>query len=373
MFYVQYVKLERLWLQDFRSYKNLELELPPGLTAIVANNGIGKTNLVEACAYLATLRSFRSADNSTMIHIDAQSAVIRGEAESRGRQLLIEAQLVRRGRAKVQVNRQRLIRYADLGSVVQVSVFTPDDLAIIKGSPSLRRDFFDDAVISMWPRHYEIRKNLNQILRQRNAFLRQRAGRLDRDATVMLDIWDERFSAVSEVFGAARLSLLAELEPLVQDAYLQLSRGSKTENSTKDNRVEIKYEPDWFHNGIHQSLIESRQQDLRRATTLQGPHRDDFIIELNSVNSRTHASQGEQRTLALSLRLAVHQLLTKVHQQAPLLILDDVFSELDALRSESLFSALPPGQTIMTSAVELPDGIEPDLLLNAEFGKVYAA
>lgn len=394
------MQLERLWLHNFRSYENLELELPAGLTAIVANNGIGKTNLVEAAAYLATLKSFRGADSATMIKVGAPSAVVRGEAISRSRKLLIEAELMRRGKSRVQVNRQRLARFSELGSVVQVTVFTPDDLAIVKGSPGLRRDFFDDAVVAMWPRQHETRRNLNQLLRQRNAFLRSVGGKLSSDDAVMLDIWDDRLGAVSEALGAARISLLAELEPLVQDAYWQLSDhknplskngcadgagnsggeaggGSGNSGGTgvggKDNRVRIRYEPAWFHTGISEVLKESRVDDVRRQTTLYGPHRDDFIIELNGITSRTYASQGEQRTLALALRLALHRLLTKVHNQTPLLILDDVFSELDPNRSQALFQALPKGQILLTSAVDLPAGIKPDLLLHAQLGSVEKA
>lgn len=358
------MELNRIWLQDFRSYEELDLELPSGLTAIVANNGIGKTNLVEACAYLATLGSFRGADNATMVQVGKDRAFVRGEVISRGRNLLIETEIARRGKSRVQVNRQRLVRAADLAAVVRVSVFTPEDLAIIKGSPGLRRDFVDDGVVSLWPRQFDNRRQLRDVLRQRNAFLRQIGGRLDNEKAVMLDIWDERLSICAESLGAARLALLAELEPLVKDAYFELAGGV-------DADVKLIYEPVWFEAGLSEVLAAGRDEDVRRGTTLNGPHRDDILVQLNGVTSRTHASQGEQRCLALALRLSLHRLLTERHKQAPLLILDDVFSELDTTRSAALFQALPEGQILLTSAIDLPEGIEPDLLLGAETGKVF--
>jgi len=356
------VRLRQLWLRDFRSYGELELELPDGLTCVIGENGIGKTNLLEAVGYLIHLKSFRGADNAAMVALGAPSAIVRGEGTSKGRELLIEAELPRTGRARVQVNRNRLQRSADLAAAARISVFAPDDLATIKGSRGLRRDFLDDSVVALWPRQDETRKQLAQILRQRNALLRQRGGRLDADGELMLDVWDERLAAAGEAMGTARLSLINDLSPYVDAAYKQLSQ--------RDDSVTLHYEPVWFEVGLEAALKNTRKEDLRRGTSLVGPHRDDVVVMLNGAPSRSHASQGEQRTLALALRLGVHLLLTERHGEPPLLLLDDVFSELDRFRTAALFEALPVGQALLTTAVTLPEGANPDLVLEATPGEV---
>lgn len=351
------MRLHELWLTDFRSYGELHLQLPDGLTCIVGENGIGKTNVLEAIAYLISLSSFRGAESAAMVRAGSQQAIIRGEGTSKGRTLLIEAEMRRTGRGKVQVNRQRLARAADLAAAARISVFAPDDLATVKGSPGLRRDFLDDAVVALWPRQETVRRELAQILKQRNALLRQRNGRLDTDAMIMLDVWDERLSAAGEAMGSARMSLVQELGPYVQQAYKQLSGRSDV--------VSLRYAPAWFDQGLGESLAQGRTDDVRRGTTLVGPHRDDVVIWLNNLPSRSHASQGEQRTLALSLRLGTHLLLTERHSEPPLLLLDDVFSELDRFRTAALFEALPAGQAVLTTAVVLPQEADPAAVYTA--------
>lgn len=356
------MRLRELALRDFRSYLELELALPEGLTCIVGENGIGKTNLLEAIGYLVQLESFRGADNPTMVRIGADRAFVRGLGSSKGRELQIECEIPRTGRGRVQVNRQRLVRAADLAAAARVTVFAPDDLATIKSSPGLRRDFVDGSVVALWPRQDDTRRTLAQVLKQRNALLRQRGGRLDAESTLMLDVWDERLAAAGEAMGAARRSLIDELAPYLEHAYRQLAR--------RDDTVTIDYAPRWFDEGLDAALAASRSEDLRRGATLVGPHRDDIAIGLNGAPSRTHASQGEQRTLALALRLGVHLLLTERHGEPPLLLLDDVFSELDRFRTAALFEALPPGQAVLTTAVMLPEGADPSLVLEATPGTV---
>ena len=358
------MRLRTLSLRHFRSYGELDLEFPDGLTCIIGENGIGKTNLLEAVGYLIHLKSFRGADNASMVAIGADRAIVRGEGSSKGRELLIESEIPRTGRGRVQVNRQRLQRSADLAAAARISVFAPDDLATIKGSPGLRRDFLDDSIVALSPRQDETRRALQQILRQRNALLRQRGGRLDADGEMMLDIWDERLAAAGEAMGTSRVSLINDLAPFVDAAYKQLSN--------RDDEVALHYAPTWFDLGLEAALRQSRKEDLRRGTSLVGPHRDDVVVMLNGAPSRSHASQGEQRTLALALRLGVHLLVTNRHGESPLLLLDDVFSELDRFRTAALFEALPPGQALLTTAVTLPEGADPALVLEATPGTVTA-
>lgn len=299
------MRLRQIWLNNFRSYAELDLSLPEGLTCVIGENGIGKTNLLEAMGYLVHLKSFRGAEASALVRVGADRAVVRGQGSSKGRDLLVEAEIPRTGRGRVQVNRQRLARAADLGAAARISVFTPDDLATIKGGRGLRRDFLDDSVVSLWPRQDETRRTLTQVLKQRNALLRQRGGRLDAEGELMLDVWDERLAAAGEAMGAARTSLVHDLGPYVDVAYKELAQ--------RDDAVTLHYEPSWFEEGLEVALKRGRSEDLRRGTTLVGPHRDDVVVRLNDVPSRTHTSQGEQRTLALAMRLGVHLLLTERH------------------------------------------------------------
>jgi len=358
------VRLRELSLRDFRSYAELDVAFSDGLTCIVGSNGIGKTNLLEAVGYLVSLKSFRGAENASLVRSGAPRAIVRGEGTSKGRELLIEIDLPPAGRSRVQVNRQRLTRAGDLAAAARVSIFAPDDLATIKGSPAKRRELVDDAIVGLSPRQDETRRTLAQVLRQRNALLRQCGRRLDDESTLMLDVWDERLSAAGEALGAARTSLIQQLNPWVATAYQSLAQS--------DDSVLLHYAPAWFDQGLDVALAASRADDVRRGTTLVGPHRDDVHVVLNAAPSRTHASQGEQRTLALALRLGIHLLLTERHGESPLLLLDDVFSELDRFRTAALFDALPPGQAILTTAVELPTGVTPACVLVASPGTVTA-
>ena len=359
------MQIDQLWLRDFRTYEELDLSLPPGLTCIVGNNGIGKTNVLEALAWVATLESFRGADVGSMVRVGAPRGIVRAEGVGVRRPVLVETELRLQGRGRTQLNRQRLARTADLYEQLRVSVFAPDDLEMVKGSPSERRRFLDTSMVAVEPRLDGLRRDYAKVLKQRNALLRQTKGRLTDELAITLEVWNDRLSALGEQLGAARLQLVHDALPFVADAYATLAGESKL--------VELRYVAPWMESGLHDALDAARNDELRRGTSLVGPHRDDLAIDLGELPSRTHASQGEQRSLALALRLGVHLLVTDRVGAAPLLLLDDVFSELDASRSTALFAALPPGQSLLTSAIDLPSGATPDRLLRAEPGKLIEA
>lgn len=354
------MRLDRLWLQDFRTYESLDLELPPGLTCVIGSNGIGKTNLLESIAYAVTLESFRGAESAALVRVGTPRAIVRAQGEGRGRDVLVELEVRPQGRGRVQLNRKRLTRTADLLERWRVSVFSPDDLALVKGSPGGRREFLDRAIVMLTPGFEAVRRDIARVLKQRNALLRSSGGRLDQDATITLDVFDERLAALGERVGSARLQLLHDASPYVQEAYQTLAGAAKD--------VTLTYDPAWMEEGLHEALVRTRANDVRRSMTQVGPQRDDVLIGLGGLPARTHASQGEQRSLALSLRLGVHLLVTDHLGEAPILLLDDVFSELDLVRSTALFAALPPGQALLTSAIALPEGAEPELTLSATPG-----
>lgn len=357
--------LSHLWLHDFRNYESADLILPPGLTVVRGANGEGKTSLLEGIGYLATLASFRGVPGEALVREGATQAVVRGEGERHGRQLLVEAEIALHGRGRVAVNKQRLRRSSDLLDALRVSVFAPDDLELVKGGPSARRRYLDDTLVALSPKHEATRRDLDRILRQRTALLRQSGGRLTPDIATTLDVWDSKLVAAGEALADARAALVADLEPALAKAYADLSptRGAVTAS----------YDAPWRGAGLAAALAEARADELRRGVCLVGPHRDDLTLRINAMPARTHASQGEQRSLALALRLAAHRLVADALDDVPVLLLDDVFSELDPARTENLLHHLPPGQAVLTTAGPLPAGAEPEQVVTVTAGTLSLA
>jgi DNA replication and repair protein RecF len=354
------VELDRLWLTDFRSYRSAELGFAPGLTAVVGANGQGKTNLLEAIGYLATLASFRGAPPDALIRQGAEQGVIRAEGTRDGRGLLIEAELNRTGRNRVQVNKQRLSRSRDLLGALRVSVFAPDDLELVKGGPTERRRWLDDTLVALHPRNDALRTDLDKVLRQRNALLKQSGGRLTPDIESTLDVWDAKLAAAGEGLATARVELIERLGPVLAEAYERIAVATAP-SAVARGTISATYVAPWRTGSLAEALLESRRDDLRRGVSTVGPHRDDVDLVIGGLPARTHASQGEQRSLAWALRLASHTVVTDAVESPPILLLDDVFSELDPDRCGALLDNLPKGQTVLTTAGALPPGAVPEL------------
>jgi DNA replication and repair protein RecF len=357
--------VEHLELVDFRNYERGAFDLIAGTTVVIGDNGQGKTNLAEALAFLATLSSFRAAPTDALVRVGAATAIIRATVrDDDGRESLIEIELTAAGRNRVQVNRQRLGRVRDLLGTVRVTVFSPDDLTLIKGGPGDRRRFMDDTLVALAVKYDSVRLELDRIVRQRNTLLKQAGGKLSDEIEVTLDVWDAKFAAVADQFGHARATLAARLAPMIHEAYEHLA-GVAT-------AVDVEYEPAWRRTGLAAALAEARRDDVRRGVSTVGPHRDELTLRINGLPSRTHASQGEQRTLALSMRLAAHRLVTDRTGSAPVLVLDDVLSELDDHRATALLGHLPAGQIVITTASELPRAARADRILRIEHGTVVS-
>lgn len=355
--------IEHLELVDFRNYASGQFDLTSGTTAVIGGNGEGKTNLAEALAYLATLSSFRGAPNDALVRAGCEAAVIRATVRhDDARETLIEAELATVGRNRIQVNRQKLGRVRDLLGSVRVTVFSPDDLVLVKGGPGDRRRYLDDTLVALATKYDSIRLEIDRIVKQRNTLLKQAAGQLTPEIEATLDVWDGRFADVADQFGYARATLVSRVTPKVQDAYEQLA-GTPTP-------IELTYEPEWRQIGLVAALAAARSVDVRRGISSVGPHRDELSFTINGLPSRTHASQGEQRTLALALRLAAHQLITERTGTAPVLVLDDVLSELDDSRATALLEHIPDGQVIITTATELPSAARADRVLRVVAGTV---
>lgn len=352
--------LRRLWLTDFRGYEDAEVTFAPGLTAVVGPNGHGKTNLLEAIGYLATLGSFRGAPNDALVRAGTDRAIIRAEGDREGRSLLLEAELSRNGRNRAQLNRQPLRRARDLLGALRVTVFSPDDLALVKGSPGDRRRYLDETLVALHARHDQMRTDLERVLRQRAALLKGSGGRLNAEVELTLDVFDAKLTTIGEALARARQDLVAELEPVLSDAYDRVAREAAD--------VRVRYEPPWMVDGLAAALLQARKDDLRRGVSTVGPHRDDLDLAIGGLPARTHASQGEQRSLALALRLAAHEVVTRRTDTPPVLLLDDVFSELDPERSAALLQSLPDGQTVLSTATALPPGSVPGATIQVANG-----
>ena len=270
------------------------------------------------------------------------------------REVLFEAALRATGRSQFQVNRQR-VRRRDLLGLAPVSIFMPDDLVLIKGGPGERRRFLDDALSQIDPRLDVVRSDIESVLRQRNALLRQSRGQLSPEVAVTLDVWDDKLADVGERLAGARRDLVAKLNSRTATTYAEIA--------VQATPVGLTYESTWPPGELSEALSQARREDLRRGVTTVGPHRDDVSVVLDGRPARTHASQGEQRSLALALRLAVHRELAEAAGKSPLLLLDDVFSELDPKRSRGVLGALQSEQTLLTTAGALP----PDIDYSARF------
>ena len=343
--------LEWLELASFRSYQELTFRPDPSINILVGPNAIGKTNLLEAVAYLASLKSFRGAPEEALVSLGAPAAIIRGEVEHQRSRSLVEIELPRQGRRRVQVNRQRLARSTDLLGHLRMIVFLPDDLDTIKRSPSYRRNFIDEVCIQMWPGSHLDQSDYERALRQRNTLLRQMGREAD---PVTLGVWNERLAAAGAKVMIRRARAIEALSAHVKAAYQALASSNIT--------IALGYDSEWggglsidtpeaeWAARLWSALEAAERGDKDRRTTTVGLHRDEPTFALDGRPSRTHASQGEQRTLVLALRLAAHRAVAELAGLSPLLVLDDVFSELDLQRARSLASALPEAQTFITTA-----------------------
>lgn len=340
--------LDQLDITDFRNCREAAVRpLESGVTVFVGDNGAGKTNILEAVSFVTTLRSFRGALTPAIVRDGATQAVLRAQFQREGRALLVEAELNVSARDKVRLNRQPLRRNDELTATLATTVFSPDDIDIVKGAPSGRRAYLDEVLACVHPRHGAALAELDRALRQRNALLRSSGGTLRPGMSTSLDVWDVKLAQAGEVIATSRESITTELEPLVADAYLALS--AKPQRSG----VTMRYERSWS-GSLLDALRSARDEDLRRGTTSAGPQRDDVLLGLNGLSARGQASQGEQRSLALALRLGGHHLVEARQGSAPLLLLDDIFSELDPDRCEALASCLPNAQALLTTAGPVP-------------------
>ncbi len=355
--------VRHLQLGSFRSWAALDLPLTPGPTVLVGRNGQGKTNLVEAVGYLATLGSHRVSSDAPLVRHGATQAVVRAALRKDDRELLVEVE-INPGRAnRVRVNRSPLPRPRELLGLVKTVLFAPEDLALVRGDPTERRRFVDDLLVSRTPRLAGVRADYDRVLKQRNALLK--TAKLARgSALATLEVWDGHLADLGGQLLAARLRLATELAPHVTRAYAEVAGdGADRAMLGYTSSVPLAGDGTAFLPGyglpgateltaaLRQRVEERRKEELDRGVTLVGPHRDDLVLHLGPAPAKGYASHGESWSFALALKLACFQLLRADGEQ-PVLVLDDVFAELDAGRRAALAQVAGTAeQTLITAAV----------------------
>jgi DNA replication and repair protein RecF len=363
-----------LGVTDFRSWSGAELAFGPGPSVLIGANGQGKTNLVEALGYVATLSSHRVATDAPLIRAGAERAVIRCAVVSDDRELRVELEITAGRSNRARLNGSPMPRPRDLLGALRVVQFAPEDLAIVRGDPAERRRFLDDLVVARAPRMAAVRSDLDRILRQRAALLKS-AGPARRAAGALptLDVWDQQLAAAGAALTVARLSALRALRPHAVGAYAAVapSGGDLTVRYASGLAAALpelgsgSVDPDEpaVEAALLSELARVRTQELERGVNLVGPHRDDLDLQLHGLPLRGYASHGEGWSAALALRLATFELLRDEHPSGsdPVLILDDVFAELDSVRRDHL--ALVAGkaeQALVTAAVpaDVPEQLQ---------------
>ena len=364
-----------LTLHDFRSYADIDVPLGPGVNAFIGRNGQGKTNLVEAIDYLARLSSHRVAGEAPLIRAGADQALVRAAIVRDGRTAILEVELNPGKSNRARINRSPLPRARELLGLVRTVIFSPEDLALVKGDPSDRRRFLDDLLVLRAPRLAGVRADYDRILKQRNSLLKtagaaRRGSSSQEGALATLSVWDEHLARTGGELLAERLRLVDELRPYVGKAYETVARGASRDDA------EITYKPS-FELGrppeegagalverttltelLLEELERRRKDELDRGISLVGPHRDDLVLSLGSATARLpvkgYASHGESWSFALALKLASYDLL-RSDGDDPILILDDVFAELDAERRAQLADLVAGAEQVLVTAAVAAD------------------
>ena len=366
--------VSRLQVSDFRSWEHADLELEPGATVLIGPNGQGKTNLVEALGYVATLGSHRVATDLPLIRHGCARAIVRAAVVNDGRELTVELEITPGKANRARVNRGPVPRPRDVLGILRTVLFAPEDLALVRGDPSERRKFLDDLLVLRAPRFAGVRSDYERVLRQRNALLKtsgaaRRAG--SRGDIGTLDVWDGHLAAHGAELLAARLNLVADLAPHLSACYAEIAPESSPAEISYRSTIAESLPPEYgtsaagaaradvevLTDALLAAMVSGRDAELDRGVSLVGPHRDELELVLDRFPAKGYASHGESWSFALALRLASYKLL-RAEAGEPVLVLDDVFAELDQRRRRRLADvATGAEQVLVTAAVEedVPD------------------
>jgi DNA replication and repair protein RecF len=368
------VRVAHLSLRDFRSYTEVELPLDAGVTALIGPNGQGKTNLVEAVGYLSTLGSHRVAQDAPLVRLGAERAVVRGQVVRDDRSLLLEVEITPGKANRARVNRSPVPRAREMLGILRSVLFAPEDLALVKGDPAERRRFLDDLLVLRAPRYAAVRADYDRVLKQRNALLRSGAGRRAEQVDLRtLEVWDSHLSTAGAELLAGRIDLVEGLRPLVDKAYQAVAESSFASagpaaidyRSSLGEDVPLVADRDMLAAAMLNQISEVRKAELERGITLVGPHRDELVLKLGPMPAKGYASHGESWSFALALKLAAYDLLRAETDAGgePVLVLDDVFAELDGHRRERLASLVAGAEQVLVTAA-VPEDV-PEALSGA--------
>jgi len=372
--------VDHLQLTDFRSYESVDLPFQAGVTTFVGANGQGKTNLVEALEYLSTMSSHRVASEMPLVRSGAIRAVVRAKVVAGlddPRQLTLELEINPGKANRAKLNRSPLRQARDIVGVLRTVLFSPVDIAIVKGDPSERRRFLDDLIVARWPRLAGVRADYERILKQRNTLLKSLSGRFrggapPADSEATLEAWETHLARTGGELLEARLVTLADLAPHVSKAYADIAPTNN--DATAEYRASVDLDktrdadqPNARANlsaALTAGMAERRAEEIQRGVSLVGPHRDDIVLSLGMLPAKGYASHGESWSFALALRLGGFHLL-RADGVEPVLMLDDVFAELDSVRRERLASAVRVAEQVFVTAAVGAD--VPELLAGQRF------
>ncbi|MCA1712505.1 MAG: DNA replication/repair protein RecF [Actinobacteria bacterium] len=360
-----------LQLADFRSWAALDLELLPGPTALVGANGQGKTNIVEAIGYVATLGSHRVSVDAPLVRAGAARAVVRARVERDDRQTLVELELNPGSANRARINRSPVPRAKEVLGLLRTVLFAPEDLSLVRGDPSERRRFLDDLLVARAPRYAGVRSDYERVLKQRNAllktaFLAKRSGGGDMRT---LDVWDAHLARAGSELLAARLELVDALRPYVEAAYKEVANGQGETGLAYRSSLGEAMPPEGTDRevlgaALLSELARVRPQEVERGVSLVGPHRDELVLSLADLPVKGYASHGESWSVALALRLASYELL-RADGGEPVLVLDDVFAELDVGRRQRLAELVSGAEQVLVTAAVADD--VPEALLGGRY------
>lgn len=371
-------------LTDFRSYAQADVELGPGTNVLVGSNGVGKTNIIEAIGYLATLSSHRVTNDGPLLRFNTERALVRARVHRAKQVTTLEVEITAGKANRARINRANPVRARDILGIVRTVLFAPEDLALIKGDPSNRRRFLDELLVTLRPGQAATRGDYERVLKQRNALLKsaRAGGKLSTAHESTLDVWDTHLARAGARVVRGRLDVLKMLSPYMAGAYASLADANKVARAHYQSTIVADFDEDdtaadapltdgdpspvapavlldasleELEEMFLAALLEKRAKELERGITLVGPHRDDVLLTLGSAPAKGYASHGETWSLALALRLAAYKVLGEDDPRpgaGPILILDDVFAELDATRRTRLASIVAGAdQVIVTAAV----------------------
>ena len=371
-----------LSLHDFRSYATLDLALAPGVTSFLGRNGQGKTNLVEAVDYLSRLGSHRVSGDAPLVRAGADRAVVRAAVVRDGRTATLEVEINPGRSNRARINRSPLPRAREIAGLVRTVVFSPDDLVLVKGDPSERRRLLDDLLVLRAPRLAGVRADYDRVLRQRSSLLKtagaaRRGSSAHDGALATLDVWDDHLAGTGAELLGARLELVDALRPHLGKAYEMVARGASRDDAEVEYRSSfelpvaegaVPHTHTQLRDALLAALAERRRDELDRGLCLVGPHRDDLVLTLGNGELRLpvkgYASHGESWSFALALRLASYDLL-RADGDDPILVLDDVFAELDADRRHRLAELVADAEQVLVTAA-VPEDV-PAALAGARF------